>query len=126
MNAMGQNNTTQQGNNADTAKSETDEVEKKISRRDYSITRTNSYSDLFFDSSALEGFIKANKVNDSISRRIRSFYNTRNYQFAWFSGDGITEQGRNFWNLHEYYTTYSGDSTLNDKSLKKKNELPGW
>jgi hypothetical protein len=51
---------------------------------------------------------------------MRSFYNTRNYQFAWFSSDGVTEQGRSFWNLHEYYTTYSGDTSLMIKSLKKR------
>ncbi len=69
---------------------------------------------------AVEDFIAANKVNDTISRRVRSFYNARNYQFAWFSGDGPTEQGRSFWNLHEYYTTYNSDTNLNDKKLKKK------
>lgn len=34
--------------------------------------------------------------------------------------DGLTEQGRSFWNLHNYYTTYSRDTSLNDKALKKK------
>src|SRR4051794_32933615 len=51
---------------------------------------------------------------------MRSFYNTRNYQFAWFLSDGPTKQGPSFWNLHQYYTTYSSDTTLNDKNLKKR------
>ncbi|MEJ7684041.1 MAG: hypothetical protein WKG06_40550 [Segetibacter sp.] len=34
--------------------------------------------------------------------------------------DGVTEQGRSFWNLHEYYTTYSNNNSLDDKALKKK------
>jgi murein L,D-transpeptidase YcbB/YkuD len=118
--ATAQNNNQQQDKQVDTTQSEAVENEKKISKRDYSINRSNSYSDLFLDSSALESFIVANKINDTISRRMRSFYNTRNYQFAWFSGDGITEQGRSFWNLHEYYTTYSGDNSLDDKNLKKR------
>ena len=46
------------------------------------------------------------KIADSIADRIRSFYNTRNYQYAWFSSDGLTEQARAFWNLHDYVTTY--------------------
>ncbi|MDQ6814224.1 MAG: hypothetical protein M3040_10830, partial [Bacteroidota bacterium] len=95
-------------------------VEKKITKRAYDINSSNSYTDIFLDSSAVENFIAANKVNDTISRRMRSFYNARNYQFAWFSSDGPTEEGRSFWNLHEYYTTYNSDNSLDDKNLKKK------
>jgi len=94
--------------------------EKKISSRDLSINASNSYSDLFFDSTALENFITQKKIPDSIAIRMRSFYNTRNYQFAWFSSDGLTEQARGFWNLHDYVTTYDADSTLKDKPLQKK------
>jgi L,D-transpeptidase YcbB len=94
--------------------------EKKISSRDESINTSNSYSDLFFDSTALENFIKQKKIDDSIAGRMRSFYNARNYQFAWFSSDGLTEQARGFWNLHDYATTYEGDSSLKDKTLQRK------
>lgn len=101
-------------------KTEANENTKKITKRDYSINSSNSYSDLFLDSNAVEHFIAEKKLNDTITRRLRSFYNARNYQYAWFSSDGVTEQGRSFWNLHEYYTTYSKDTTLDDKGLKKK------
>lgn len=96
------------------------ELEKKVSKRDLSITQAVAYSTLFMDSSALENYFSQKKPADSIIRRMRSFYNARNYQFAWFSGDGLTEQARSFWNLHEYYTAYSDDTTLNDKKLEKK------
>ena len=94
--------------------------EKNISEIDASITASNSYSDLFLDTTALENFIEQNKIPDSIGRRLESFYNTRNYQFAWFSKDGLTEQARGFWNLHDYVTTYEADSSLKDKKLQKK------
>jgi murein L,D-transpeptidase YcbB/YkuD len=94
--------------------------EKNVSAIDSSITKDNSYSDLFLDSALLRNFITQNKVPDSISRRLRSFYNARNYQFAWFSSDGLTEQARGFWNLHDYVTTYDNDSSLKDKKLQKK------
>lgn len=94
--------------------------EKKVTQRDLSITKSNSYSTLFFDSTVMEKFITDKKVSDSIARRIRSFYNARNYQFAWFSDDGLTEQARGFWNLHDYVNTYDPDSTLKDKALQKK------
>jgi len=92
----------------------------KITKRDYSITKANSYSTLFMDSAVMEKFIIDNKLDEEITRRMRSFYNSRNYQYAWFSNDGLTEQARGFWNLHEYATTYSGDTSLKDKKLQNQ------
>ena len=102
------------------SKKEKERIEKNISTRDVSITPSNSYSDLFFDSTVLKNFITQNKVPDSIAGRLRSFYNARNYQFAWFTSNGLTEQARGFWNLHDYVTTYDADSSLKDKKLQKK------
>lgn len=99
---------------------ETVEEKKNISKRDHSITKANSYSDLFFDSTALEKYIGAKNLDDKVARRLRSFYNTRNFQFAWFTSEGLTEQARAFWNLHEYVTTYDNDTSLRDKSLQKR------
>jgi len=96
------------------------EGQKKISKRDYSINASNSYSTLFLDSMTLEKFITDKKISDSVGRRMRSFYNTRNYQFAWFSGDGLTEQALAFWNLHDYVTTYNNDTVLRNKTLQKR------
>ncbi len=95
------------------------EKQKKISKRDYSITKTNSYNDIFFDSLVLENFIAERKIPDSLSRRMRSFYNARNYQFAWLSSNGLSEQALAFWNLHNY-DTYEGDTSLKDKILQRK------
>lgn len=93
---------------------------KKVSKRDYSIKRHNAYSNLFLDSLAMEAFISEKNLSDGISRRMRSFYNTRNYQFAWFTSGGLTEQARGFWNLHDYATTYNLDTSLNDKAFQKR------
>lgn len=93
---------------------------KKISSRNYSITPSNAYSDLFLDSSVVEKFISEKKIPDSISWRIRSFYNSRNFEFAWFSSDGLTEQARGFWNLHNHYTSSTDDTALDNKALKKR------
>ena len=96
------------------------EKDKKITKRDFSITKENAYNNLFFDSMVLVKFITDNKLDDSISRRITSFYNARNYQFAWFTNNGLTEQARGFWNMHNYQTSYGNDSVLKDKVLQKK------
>src|SRR4051794_27251215 len=110
----------QNAKNNSTNNTDTDSTDKKnVSKRDYSINRSNAYSDIFLDSMAMENFIKQKKISDSIARRMRSFYNTRNYQFAWFSSDGLTEQALAFWNLHDYVTTYDIDTSLRDRSLKK-------
>jgi L,D-transpeptidase YcbB len=95
------------------------EKNRNISKRDLSITPSNAYNNLFVDSTDMENFLTKNEVNDTIAQRMRSFYNARNYQYAWFAGDGLTEQARGFWNMHNYHTTYGNDSLLNDKSLKK-------
>jgi murein L,D-transpeptidase YcbB/YkuD len=102
------------------SREEREEKERKnVTKRDLGITAANSYSSLFMDSVVVEQFITDQKVVDSLARRMRSFYNARNYQFAWFSEDGLTEQARGFWNLHEYVTSYDADTSLNHKGLQK-------
>jgi murein L,D-transpeptidase YcbB/YkuD len=98
------------------------EKEKKITSRDYLITKANAYNDLFLDSMAMENYISKQQLSDSIANRMRSFYNARNYQYAWFSSTGLTEQARLFWNQHDYATTYGNDSSLKDKDLQKRME----
>lgn len=85
--------------------------------RDNSITKDNSYSDLFLDSAALEQFIARQHPGNGTAMSLRSFYNSRNFQFAWFAGDGLTEQALAFRTLYDY----TKDSTTNRKLLD--NEL---
>ncbi|MBL7730034.1 MAG: hypothetical protein JNM88_02570, partial [Chitinophagaceae bacterium] len=92
-----------------------DEKEKKknITDRDLSISKENAYNDIFLDSLAMERYIASRGLSDKkISRRIRSFYNARNYQYAWFSSGGLTEQCRFFWNQYDYAVTHLKDSSL--------------
>jgi len=95
------------------------EKNKKISSRNYSITRVNSYNDLFIDSQSVENIMVDNNIGDTLVDRIRSFYNARNYQLAWFSGDGLTEQALGFWNLYNNYLAANDDTILNNKALRK-------
>jgi murein L,D-transpeptidase YcbB/YkuD len=110
-----------QGDEGQETENQKEEKQKKnVSKRDYSISKAVAYSDLFLDSAAVEKYMADKKVPDSLSRRVRSFYNTRNYQFAWFSSEGLSEQAFGFWNLLDHYTTYSDDTTLTDKALKRR------
>lgn len=92
--------------------------EKDLLPRDLSITKVNAYSDLFLDSTAVEEFIAEQKLNDTVSTGIRNFYNTRNYQYAWFASDGLTEQALAFRNLYDY----TKDSGTTHKKLDRKLE----
>lgn len=94
-----------------------DKADRKISSRNYAITTANAYSDFFFDSMQLVSYVIDNKVPDSISARLTSFYNSRNYQYAWFSSDGPTEQAAAFWNMYTYYLTNEKEKAIEDKTL---------
>lgn len=94
-----------------------------ITQRDTTITPTNAFSELFLDSMRVEQFITEQKPQDSAANLLRNFYNSRNYQFAWFTEDGLAEQARAFWNLHNNYINFSKDSSLIDKQLHRQMEL---
>jgi L,D-transpeptidase YcbB len=85
--------------------------------RDVSINAQNAYTDLFLDNTAVEAYIQKGKLSDSTARGMRNFYNTRNFQYAWFSSTGLTEQGRGFWNLYDY------SLGRNDQALKSNDSL---
>jgi L,D-transpeptidase YcbB len=80
--------------------------------RDETITQANAYSDMFLDSATVASYIQKEKLSDSAARELRNFYLVRNYQYAWFTSHGMTEQARAMWNL------YAGDSSNADKKLK--------
>ncbi len=103
-------------NNNSNSDNKSSKKEAKISSRDYSINMQNAYNDLFLDSLDLENFIAKNNIPDSLARRMRSFYNARNYQFAWFSSDGLTEQAFGFWSLKNY----EGDTSKSLKRMKNR------
>ncbi len=93
---------------------------KKITDRDYSVTPENAYNSIFLDSMAMETYILNRQIHDKkIARRIRSFYNARNYQYAWFAPEGLTEQARFFWNQYDYAVTHLKDTTLANSQFYK-------
>jgi murein L,D-transpeptidase YcbB/YkuD len=84
---------------------------------DASITVQNSFNELFFDSSALEKFASTERLHDSLSRRMKTFYARRNYEYAWFFKEGMADYATAFINLTDDYINYSGDSSLYNASL---------
>lgn len=88
-------------------------------KRDTTIKKNNSFSDIFLDSIALEKYIQQQRLSDTIANQFRNFYNSRNYQYAWFFSDGLAEQAHNFWNMQSDYINYSGDSSIYNDYLQK-------
>lgn len=90
------------------------------------ITVENSYAaftQLKLDSTKLELYIKNNDVNKSIADKMRSFYSKRDFQYAWFTEEGVPEQTQVFWDLHNQYVNYSTDSSFFDKQLHNNMEV---
>jgi L,D-transpeptidase YcbB len=83
--------------------------------RDSTITKENGYSDLFLDSNAISSFIQKQKLDDSSAQTLRNFYTVRNNEFAWFTSQGLTEQGKSFWSLY----ANGGDSASNKEDTKR-------
>jgi L,D-transpeptidase YcbB len=88
--------------------------------RDQSITAANAYSDLFLDSASVEQYIKSHSLDATQAQDVRNFYNRRNYQFAWFSSDGFTEQGRGLWNLYEVSDSTDQGGGKTEKSFRTR------
>lgn len=89
-------------------------TEVAVTPRNTNITTVNAYNNLFLDTAAVEKFITQQKLNDTIANRLRSFYNARNFEFAWFDTNGLNEQAYGFRSLYDY----SVDTSENNKSLE--------
>lgn len=94
--------------------------EKKTFKRNASINASNACNNIFLDSSALENFITAQKIDNDVADQLRGFYYDRNFEYAWFAPDGLTEQGREFWNLYTYSVSSLKDSAFFNKALNKR------
>ena len=92
----------------------------KIAERDTTITPATSYSKLFFDSLQLESFIKKESATGKAAGTMRDFYRSRNYQFAWFTENGIAEHTRSFWSLHNNYISDFSDTAMMYKNVHKE------
>lgn len=88
--------------------------------RDITITTTNAVTKLYIDSLELEKYITGKQLEDSSANRLRNFYNSRNFQFAWLSETGLAEQAKVFYELDKNYIATSGDSTNNDIKLQQR------
>ncbi|MCW3467347.1 L,D-transpeptidase family protein [Chitinophaga nivalis] len=83
-----------------------------LTPRNLSITRAHAFNDLFIDSSQVEQFIVTQGLDDTTAWRLRSFYNARNFEFAWMDSKGPTEQAAAFRSLYNYNNDTAGSKAL--------------
>lgn len=76
-----------------------------------------NFSDLVLDSTFIVAFLKTNNASDSIKAQVNEFYKRRDFQFAWFNKDGITDAVSIFQNKLQNYNSDFADSSLNDSRL---------
>ena len=72
---------------------------KKNIFRDTTITKATSFNTLFFDSIQVTNFLLIHPELSAYENQFNDFYKARNYQYAWFDKDGITDQAAHFLNL---------------------------
>ena len=92
--------------------------EEKAIQPDKSITPANAYNNFFLDSTAVEDYLTNAALPEDLSLKFRNFYYSRNFQYAWLSANGLTEQARGFWNLQN--TAVKDNDSLINKDLNKR------
>ncbi|HET7899492.1 MAG TPA: hypothetical protein VFL47_17515, partial [Flavisolibacter sp.] len=85
-----------------------------------SIAHNEAFSEISLDSADVEKFIRSHHFSDKRAVQLRQFYRSRDYQFAWFNGDGLAQQGRAFWNLHNQYLNVTRDSSFFNRKLHRQ------
>jgi len=85
---------------------------KKIIYRDTTITKVTSFNTLFFDSIKVTNFLLLHPELSNYENQFNDFYKARNYQYAWFDKDGITDQAAHFLNLLNNDSNELQDSSM--------------
>ncbi len=79
--------------------------------------KTQNYTDIFLDESAINSFFKNNPERENVIKEVNLFYMNRNYQFAWFNKNGMTQAVPNFQNQLQNYSNDFDDKTFKNKQL---------
>lgn len=94
-------------------------IKAKDSLRDSIINSKSPFNNLFLDSSYLENFILQQDSFKKYQSEYFDFYSQRNFEFAWFDADGLTEQAHNFYHLQNDLITKLADSALYNPKLQQ-------
>lgn len=84
---------------------------------DSSVYSTQNYTNLVLDSTLLIDFYRLHLVADSIQKDVSEFYRRRNYQYAWFSENKLTNAALNFNQQREAFISDFADSSLYSRQI---------
>ena len=93
-----------------------------VTPRDTTITEDNAVTLLQIDSLAVQRYLDSARVSDTSRQLISNFYNSRNYQYAWFDEKGLTEHAAMLWNLYRDYAEYGPRVPAADSMLRQHME----
>lgn len=79
--------------------------------------KTENYTDLVLDASTIDSYFKKNPENKNIITEVNLFYKNRDFQYAWFNKNGMTQAVPHFQNELQNYSTDFGDKTFNNAQL---------
>lgn len=75
------------------------------------------YTDLILEDTSIEIFFKANPENEKIKKEVKLFYKNRDFQYAWFTKNGMTQAVPNFQNQLQNYRNAFNDKTFKNAQL---------
>ncbi|CAM4258027.1 L,D-transpeptidase family protein [Flavobacterium terrigena] len=84
----------------------------------FSCKKTDQNSaDLILGKATINAFFKANPESKKIEKEVESFYQNRNFEYAWFTKNGMTQAVSNFQNQLQNYSFAFNDKTFKDEQL---------
>ncbi|WP_164849959.1 L,D-transpeptidase family protein [Mucilaginibacter limnophilus] len=86
------------------------------------VNTDTSFTNLHLTKNAVDAFIKDKVVGAVAGENIRQFYQSRNFQYAWLTEEGLAEQTQTLWGLYKQYQGFSSDSSLYDANLDQQLE----
>lgn len=90
---------------------------KKENKKIASINKTQNYTDLLLEETAINTFFKTNPENETVVNEVHLFYKNRNFQYAWFNKKGMTQAVPNFQNQLQNYSNDFEDKSFNNAQL---------
>ncbi|MES2863446.1 MAG: L,D-transpeptidase family protein [Bacteroidota bacterium] len=74
-------------------------------------------ADLILKDTTMEAFFKVNPESEKIKKEVKSFYENRNFEYAWFTENGMIQAVPNFQNQLQNYSIAFNDKTFNNDKL---------
>lgn len=78
---------------------------------------SQNFSDLFLDEGILTDFYKTHPQSEAVQNEVNLFYQKREFHYAWFNKDGMTQSVSNFYNQLQNYTNDFEDDSFKTVQL---------